>query len=126
MKVPYIAAIAAVAFMLLAALWKIDSVENSLLLEKTAHTSTLKDLAAAGSRIQSLEAAYEKALEAAYAQSNATQACLDREVEAQEAARERAAIIQAATPRPRTATEQQQVVDDATRMRSADRLNRPL
>lgn len=52
--------------------------------------------------------------------------CLEREAQAQADAAERAAIMDAARPRPRTETEKAKVVDDETRQRVADRLNRPL
>lgn len=52
--------------------------------------------------------------------------CLDREREARADAAERAAIMGRATPRERTEAEKKGVVDDATRTKAMDRLNRPL
>lgn len=50
--------------------------------------------------------------------------CLAREAQAQADAAERAAIMDAARPRPRTETEKVKVVDDETRKRTVARLNR--
>lgn len=52
--------------------------------------------------------------------------CLAREAQAPKDAADRAAIINAAVPRERTAEERKGVVDDATRRKAVDRLNRPL
>lgn len=52
--------------------------------------------------------------------------CLDRESNAARDAAERAAIVKQASPRARTAEEQDKVVDDETRRRAVERLNRPL
>lgn len=58
--------------------------------------------------------------------ADTARACLAREAQAQADAAERAAIMDAARPRPRTETEKARVVDDETRKRITDRLNRPL
>ncbi len=60
----------------------------------------------------------------AEAQAENARLCLEREREASRAAEERAAIVRQARPRPRTAEEK--VVDDETRRRAVERLNRPL
>lgn len=52
--------------------------------------------------------------------------CLNREQEARADAAERAAIMKLAAPRARTEAERKGVVDDATRKKAMDRLNRPL
>ena len=122
---PY-ALFAGIVAALLLAFWRIDNVQGKLRLEQAEHNQTKTALADAIEKGNGWKAAYEEAQGAATAQREATQACLDREVEARTAQEARNAILQAAQPRPRTATEQTQVVDDETRKRSADRLNRPL
>lgn len=52
--------------------------------------------------------------------------CLAREAQAKADAADRAAIMRAAQPRERTPAEAKGVVDDATRKKAMDRLNRPL
>lgn len=119
-------AIIALSLLLLLALWRIDNVQGSLKLEKANHKHTQESLATAIAAGKQWEAAYNEALSSAAAQGQATQACLEREAQAHEAQEERDAILQAAQPRPRTTTEQKQVVDDETRANIANRLNRPL
>lgn len=68
----------------------------------------------------------EAALARAEALADTARACLTREAQARANAAERAAIMDAARPRPRTEAETAKVVDDETRKRVADRLNRPL
>lgn len=118
--------LAGLAVLLLLSLWRIDNVQGKLRLEQTEHNQTKVALADAIEKGNGWKAAYHEALSAAEAHKEATEACLNREVEAREAAEERSTILQAAQPRTRTDNEQKQVVDDATRKRSADRLNRPL
>lgn len=120
------AVIGGLAVALLLAFWRIDNVQGKLQLEQAEHNQTKVALADAIEKGNGWKAAYEEALTAATAQREATQACLDREAEARTAQEARNAILQAAQPRPRTEAEQKQVVDDETRKRSADRLNRPL
>ena len=67
--------------------------------------------------------AYQKDAEA---QAENARQCLDREAKAARDAAERAAIVKQARLRPRTADEKDKVVDDETRARVVDRLNRPL
>lgn len=67
--------------------------------------------------------AYRKDAEA---QAENARLCLDREAKAARDAAERAAIVKQARPRARSAEEKNKVVDDETRTRVADRLNRPL
>lgn len=93
-------------------------------IERAAHELTRAELAEALAKGEGWKLVYEKALESATAHRDATQACLDRAVEAEKARQEREEIIQAAPPRQRTEEEKHQVVNDETRKRAADRLNR--
>ena len=52
--------------------------------------------------------------------------CLDRETKAARDAAERTSIVKQARPRARTVEEKAKVVDDETRRRAVERLNRPL
>jgi hypothetical protein len=122
--IPY-ALIAVLALALLGALWRADHLSGALDLEKSNHKATQEALAREVEKGAGWKAAYEKALFAADAHRAATQACLDRAVAEAAAREERAAILQAAPPRSRTEQERQQVVNDETRKRAADRLNRP-
>lgn len=72
------------------------------------------------------KAAYEKARDAAQAHKDTAAACMERELQARQDRQAREAILQPVKPRPRTEQEQRQVLDDETRKRAADRLNRPL
>lgn len=85
--------------------------------ERLNHAATLKER----DEWKAAAEAYQKNAEA---QAENARLCLDREAQAALDAAERAAIMQQAKPRPRP--EQEQVVDDETRTRVADRLNRPL
>lgn len=113
-------------FLALLALWRIDGLKSDLKLERSEHQNTQDARDEAVRRGNEWKAAYEEARAAAEANGAAAQACLDREVEARAASQEREEILQASPPRPRTETEQAQVVGNETRKRSADRLNRPL
>ena len=104
---------------------RVENLSGALALEENRHAATKEALAREVEKGAGWKAAYEKALMAADAHRAATQACLDREVETRKAVEERAEILQAAQPRPRTDAEKRQVVDDATRARAVDRLNRP-
>jgi hypothetical protein len=118
-------ALAALALALLGALWRVDHLSGALDREKSAHEATQETLARELAKGRGWKAAYEEALFAADAHRTATRACLDREVAATAAREERGAILQAAPPRPRTEQERQQVANDETRKRAANRLNRP-
>ena len=85
--------------------------------ERLNHAATLKER----DEWKAAAEAYQKNAEA---QAENARLCLDREAQAALDAAERTAIMQQAKPRPRL--EQEQVVDDETRIRVADRLNRPL
>ncbi|HIW01532.1 MAG TPA: hypothetical protein H9894_10170 [Candidatus Desulfovibrio intestinipullorum] len=60
------------------------------------------------------------------AQTDAAAACLAREAQTAQDAAERKDILEKARSRPRTKKEQDEVVDDETRGRAVERLNRPL
>ncbi len=92
------------------------AVSDQLETERLAHVVTAKER----DEWKAAEA-YQKNAEA---QAENARTCLDREAKAARDATERAAIMKQAKPRPRP--EQEQVVDDETRTRVADRLNRPL
>mgnify|MGYP001661489579 FL=1 len=72
------------------------------------------------------KAAAEEYRKNAEAQENNARQCLDREAKATRDAAERAAIVKRAKPRARTTEEKDKVVDDETRRRAVERLNRPL
>ena len=116
----------AVALVAVLLLWKIDSLGDDLEQEKQAHEATRVTLRQAVEDGEGWKAAYEKALEAAEAHKETAAACMERELQARRDRQEREAILQPAKPRQRTEQEQQQVIDDETRKRAADRLNRPL
>lgn len=115
---------AALVYLLL--MWRIDSLGDDLELEKKAHESTRAELHQAQEDGLGWKAAYEKARDAAQAHKDTAAACMERELQARQDRQEREAILQPARPRPRTEQEQRQVIDDETRKRAADRLNRPL
>lgn len=85
--------------------------------ERLNHAATAKER-------DEWRAAAEAYRQDADAQAENARLCLDRETKAALNAAERAAIMRQAKPRPRP--QQEQVVDDETRTRVADRLNRPL
>ena len=116
----------AIALVYLLLLWRIDSLGDDLKLEKQAHDATRVELRQALEDGQGWKVVSQKALAAAEAYQESTAACMEREVLARQARQERESILQEAIPRPRTAQEKQQVIDDETRKHAADRLNRPL
>jgi hypothetical protein len=121
--IPY-AVIAALVLALLAAFWRVDNLSGKLALEQSEHNATKDALAVEVEKGQGWVAAYEEALARAQAQGEAVEACYAREVATATAREERAAILQTAQPRAQTEQEKQQVVDNETRKRAADRLNR--
>lgn len=122
MGVRIIGTLAALA--LAALLWRIDHVAGQLAAEKTAHAVTAGMLETmTGERDRWIEA-YQEALSAAEAQRKNAQACLDREAKARTDAEERAAIM--SQVRPGLKPQQDTVIDDETRRRIVDRLNRAL
>lgn len=110
---------------LAAALWRVENLSGKLDTERAEHKTTKEALADEVTKSMGWKAAHEESLRAAEAHREATQTCLERAVEVETARKEREALLQAAPPRPRTEAEKQQVVNDATRARAADRLNRP-
>ena len=110
----------------LLALWRCSVLQGKYELEQSKHQKTQNALAEAVEKGNGWKAAYEEANGKAAAIGLTAQACLKREAAANEAVQERREILQAAQPRPRTATEQTQVVGNETRNRVALRLNRPL
>lgn len=100
-------------------LWRTHYLDAELKLEKTAHEATRQER-------DNWKAQAEAALARAEALADTARACLAREAQARADAIERAAIMEVAKPRHRTETEKAKVVDDETRKRVADRLNRPL
>lgn len=93
------------------------AVSGQLEAERLNHAATAKER----DQWRTAAEAYQKNAEA---QAENARTCLDREAQAALDAAERAAIMKQAKPRPRP--EHGQMVDDETRTRVADRLNRPL
>lgn len=95
------------------------ALESSLTAEEAAHAFTRQER-------DDWKARAEAAATRAEALADNARRCLEREAQTQADAAERAAIMEAARPRARTAEEKNKVVDDETRRRAALRLNRPL
>lgn len=104
--------------------WKARNLQTLFDLEVVAHAQTRAALEQAVQEGQRWATAAQATLEAAEAQQTVAEACLQREAEAQTDADARNAIMAQAKPRPQP--EKDKVVDDETRTRVADRLNRPL
>lgn len=117
---------AACALLVTLLFWRIDHWKNKYKQEVSEHKLTTVALDDAVEKGNGWKKAYEQTLAASEGYREAGQACLDREEEARAALQERKDILQAAPPRERTQTEKEQVVGDETRIRAADRLNRPL
>lgn len=100
-------------------LWRLECVTGQLEAERLNHAATLKER----DEWKATAEAYKKDAEA---QAENARLCLDREVRAAQDAAERTAIMQQARPRVRTAEEKDKVVDDETRRRAIERLNRHL
>lgn len=116
----------AVVVLVLAALWRMESLSDALTAEQEAHRETTAKLESVTTECEAWVTAYFEIKEAAEAQKDNAQACLDREAKSRKDAVERAAILLQAKPTTRPQSEQEKVVDDETRGRVADRLNRPL
>ena len=114
-----------VSVLLLALSVRCNTLRATLAAEQTAHNATLhalRDAVHEGDRWKALtEDAYAKAA----ALSDYADACLKREAEARADFAARTTIMTNARPRPRTDAEAKEVIDDATRMAAAARLNRP-
>lgn len=100
-------------------LGRLAYVNSELDAERVAHAVTERER-------QRWRAAAEAYRENAEAQAENARLCLERETKAARDAAERAAIVKQASPRIRTAEEKDKVVDDATRRRAVERLNRSL
>lgn len=94
-----------------------QALERSLEAEQTAHEATAQER-------DHWRAAAEACQVEAKAQAENARQCLGREVKAARDAAEREGIMRQAKPRARTAEEK--VVDDETRRRAVERLNRGL
>lgn len=105
-------ALVAVSFALVLAKSALDA-------ERLRHAATAQER----DRWRTAAEAYRKDAEA---QAENARQCLGREAKAARDAAERADILRDARPRARTAEEKNKVVDDATRRRAVERLNRPL
>lgn len=90
----------------------VKHLRSSLEMERQAHSQTSAQL--------------ESALQRAEGLADNARRCLAREAQALADANARAAIMSGATARQRTAEEKEKVVDDATRGRVVERLNRDL
>ncbi len=91
-------------------------------MEKKDHAATQVTLQQVTESRDGWLAAYGEVLDAAQAQRDNAAACLQREAAARTDAAERADIMAQAVPA--APDKQKKVVDDATRKRAADRLNR--
>lgn len=99
--------------------WRNQYLNSELKLEKAAHETTRLER-------DTWKAQAEAALARAEALADTARACLTREAQARADAEERAVIMANVKPRPRTEAEQTKVVDDETRSRMVERLNRGL
>ena len=117
-KIIIAALLAAVA----ASAWCARGARHELALEQKDHAATRQTLATVTQSRDGWVAAYAEALDAANAQRDNAAACLKREAAARTDATERADIMAQALPA--VPDKQQKVVDNATRKRAADRLNR--
>lgn len=94
--------------------------------EQVAHNATRGQLAAAGHEIVRLRSLLELARNATVIVQGSLRDALQREAEAVSAATARKQILDQMRTRVRTEAEKLEVVDDDTRRRVADRINRPL
>lgn len=99
--------------------WRINQLENDLQVKRL-------ELESAARIGEAWRREAEEAINRAEGLAENARRCLAREAQAQAAARERAAIMEAAKPVERTEADRKKVVDDATRKRVIDRLNRDL
>lgn len=109
----------AAALLISGLLGRLAWVSGELDAERAAHAVTEQER----QRWQAAAEAYRKDAEA---QAENARLCLDREAKNTREEAERAAIMQQARPRARTVEEKAKVVDDETRRRAVERLNRPL
>lgn len=112
------AALAVLGFACILLMFENISLEEDLLLERSAHVRTQEALLVA-------QAARELSDITNTGLRTLAEACMAREAQSQVALAERSAIMAKAKPRAQSVEEQKEVVDDATRQAAADRLNRP-
>ena len=86
-------------------------------------SSALKESEQNRAQLEALAARQNIAIEGL---QDSTLACIEREAKAYEDAKQREAILSKASVRPRTQTEEKEVVDDETRKAVVNRLNRSL
>lgn len=100
-------------------IWHTKTLKADLALERVSHEATRKERDDWKSQALAARTSAE-------ALAASARACLDREAQAQADAEERAIIMANMKARPRTEAEQAKVVDDETRSRVVERLNRGL
>ncbi len=106
--------------------WTNGQLDADLREERLAHQQTAARLETALDRAAQWQVAAEFAEKKLPPLQEALQTCWTRERQAATDAAERSAILDAARPEPRTPQERQEVVDEATRRKAMDRLNRAL
>lgn len=94
--------------------------------EQAEHAKTRVELEHAVAQAEIWVAAYLEVMAGAEAQQKLAEACLARESETRADTEARKAILAPVKPRPRSPEEREKVVDNDTRTRVIDRLNRPL
>lgn len=114
-----------VSVLLLALSARCYTLRTSLAAERVAHNATMHALDDAVTEGNRWAAVARQANATAAVQAEYAAACLEREASTVSAAAERGAILSTVQPRQRTQAERQEVVDDASRMAAAARLNRP-
>ena len=98
--------------------WKLDKARASI-------DGLVKDIGTANADIARLEAVGKRLTTNADAQAKLAETCLKREAKAREDATVIADIMTQVKPKEITPEQVRQGVDDATRQRAADMLNRP-
>lgn len=111
--------------LLLALTARCHTLRTTLAAERAVHNATLHALDDALREGDRWVAVAREAYASAAIVSDYADACLKREADAATATAERGAILSTVQPRQRTEAERQEVVDDASRMAAAARLNRP-
>lgn len=105
---------------------RLVAAHSNLRAEAAAHNATRAELAQAWADIRSQSKALAASGRATAAVQGSLKDALAREAEAASAAAARKKIMDAIRTRPRTESERQEVVDDATRAAVAARINRAL
>lgn len=111
--------------LLLALTARCYTLRTTLAAERAAHNATKHALGNAVAEGNRWAAVARQTNATADALADYAAACLKREADAATAATGRTAILSTVQPRQRTEAERQEVVDDASRMAAAARLNRP-